>query len=309
MSNEHKLTPGAPGGQGRESMAGARAAVWLDGRVLDVPEPLEGLRRTVRYGDGLFATLRIEAGRILDAELHAARLLSGAAELGLNPPTGFDGQRQIIERLQVASVDLGADGKADCVLRCQWSASGSERGFGRSDDSVALIELAPVPATRVLKVRVLDRHVLPRPAIPHVKSCSAVAHVIAASAASSLGVEEAIRVYDGWVAEGVSANLFFELDDRLLTPEVSLPLYPGIVRQRVIEQAGILGIEVIEGRWTADELRACDGAFLTGSVRGVEHILALDDRPLAPTPLVESVARATSEARRATATALHGDRR
>ncbi len=309
MSNDHKLTRGAPDGQGREWVAGAPEAVWLNGRVVDVPEPAAGLRRTARYGDGLFATMRIEAGRILDADLNAARLLSGAAVLGLNPPTGFDGQRQIVERLREAAVDLGANGKFEGVLRCQWSASGSERGFRRSGDSVAIIELAPVPATRVLEVRVLDRCVLPRPAIPHVKSCSAVAHVIAASAASSLGVEEAVRVFDGWVAEGVSANLFFELDGRLLTPEASLPLYPGIVRQHVIEQAGLLGIDVTEGRWTADELRACDGAFLTGSVRGVECILALDDRPLAPTPLIESVGRVITDARRATATALPGDRR
>lgn len=287
-------------------MAGPSEAVWLNGQVLELSEPIGGMRRIVRYGDGLFATMRIDGGRILDADRCATRLLSGAQALGLIPPTGFDDQRRIVERLREAAVALGAGGVADGVLRCQWSASGGERGFRRSGESVAMIELAPAPPARTLEVRILDRRDLPRPAIPQVKSCSAVAHVIAASAAAELGVEEAVRVYDGWVAEGISSNLFFERDGRLLTPDAGLPLYPGIVRQHVIEQAAAQGIEVIEGRWTADELRECDSAFLTGSVRGLECILALDDRRLAPARFFESLEAAVIDARRATATALRG---
>jgi branched-subunit amino acid aminotransferase/4-amino-4-deoxychorismate lyase len=183
---------------------------------------------------------------------------------------------------------------------------GSGRGFGRSNDSAALIELSRVPAVRRLGVRVLDTDVVPRPSIAHIKTCSALPHVIAARLAARLGVEEVVRVYDGWLAEGISANLFFERDGRLFTPDPGLPLYPGTVRRRVVEQAGALGIEVVEGRWEAAELSRCDGAFLTGSVRGVEPVLRLDDRSLEPTPLIESVSRATAEARRADAIPLPG---
>ncbi len=309
MSNVPKLTHGASDGQGREPrIPEAPEVIWLDGSLRALSGPDDRMRRAVRYGDGLFATLRIDAGRLLDVDRHAGRLLSGAKVLGLTPPPGFHDETRIIERLLAASAELGADAETDGVLRCQWSATGSERGFRRPGDSVALVELSPVPSARALEVRVLEAEALPRPAIPHVKSCSAVAHVIAAFAAARLGVEEAVRVYDGWVAEGISANLFFERGGRVFTPEVGLPLYPGIVRQRVIEQAGVLGIEVIEGRWTADDLRACDGAFLTGSIRGVEVVLKLDDRMLGPTPVIESVSRATTDARRTDAIALPGDR-
>ena len=306
MIDADKLTHGTPGGQGRDRIARPADQVWLNGHVHEVAGPLDDLRRAIRYGDGLFATLRIDAGRLLDAERHASRLLSGAAGIGLDPPPGFLDERKIVERLLAASDDLGASSGTNGVLRCQWSAVGSGRGFGRSNDSAALIELSRVPAVRRLGVRVLDTDVVPRPSIAHIKTCSALAHVIAARLAARLGVEEVVRVYDGWLAEGISANLFFERDGRLFTPDPGLPLYPGTVRRRVVEQAGALGIEVVEGRWEAAELSRCDGAFLTGSVRGVEPVLRLDDRSLEPTPLIDSVSRAIAEARRADAIPLPG---
>jgi len=297
MMDSNKLTHRTSDGQGRYRMARPEHRLWLNGQVVEPDWPLDAVRRSIMYGDGLFATLRVQTGRILDVERHAERLLSGAAGIELEPPPGFRDCQQIVKRLQAAASDLGADQVTDSVLRCQWSAAETGRGYGRSGCSVALIELSEIPADRKLAVRVLDNGAVPRPSIAHIKTCSALSHVIAARQAARLGVHEVVRVYDGWLAEGISANLFFEFDGRLFTPEPGLPLYPGIVRQRVIEQAAALGIDVAEGRWTADELHACDGAFLTGSIRGVESVLRLDDRSLDSTSLIDAVSRATDEAR------------
>jgi branched-subunit amino acid aminotransferase/4-amino-4-deoxychorismate lyase len=306
MMDADKLTRGTLDGQGRDPGSGQSDFVWLNGHVLEVADAVSGIGRAVRYGDGLFATLRLDAGRLLDAELHADRLLSGAAGIGLDPPPGWLDVRQIVEGLLAAAGDLGARPESDGVLRCQWSATGTGRGFGRSGHSVALVELSGVPASRNLSVRVLDSDFVPRPSIPHIKTCSALPHVIAAGHAARLDVEEVIRVYDGWLAEGISANLFFERNGRLFTPDTQLPLYPGVVRQRVIEQASALGIEIVEGRWEAAELRQSDGAFLTGSVRGVEPVSVLDGRSLQLTPLIDTLARTTAEVRQAEATPLPG---
>ena len=304
MIDADKLTQRTTDGQGRGPGSGRANRLWLTGQVHEAAGPLGTVRRAIRYGDGLFATLRIDAGWLLDAERHAARLLAGADGIGLEPPPGWLDERQIVERLVAAAVDLGAGAGTDGVLRCQWSAVDRGRGYGRSGDSVALVELSEAPADRELGARVLESDVVPRPSIAHIKTCSALPHVIAARLAARLGVEEVLRVYDGWLAEGISANLFFERDGRLFTPGPELPLYPGTVRRRVIEQAGALGIEVVEGRWESSELNRCDGAFLTGSVRGVEPVSKLDDRFLESTPLIDSVSRATAEIRRAEATPL-----
>ena len=157
-------------------------------------------------------------------------------------------------------------------------------------------------------IRDRDSDAVPPPSIPYIKTCSALPHVIAAGHAARLAVDEVIRVYDGWLAEGVATNLFFERNGQLLTPSAELPMYPGVIRQRVIEEARVLGVEVLEGLWKASELSRCDGAFLTGSVRGVEPVLMLDGRSLQVTPLIHAVSRAIAEVRRAESTPIPGDR-
>ena len=308
MTDGDKLTRGTADGQGRDPARGWVDRVWLDGQVHDPGSAAGVLRRALRYGDGLFATLRIDAGQLLDAEQHAGRLLVGATGIGLDPPPGWLDMKQIVERLLEAAVALGARPGSAGVLRCQWSATDIGRGFGRPGDSLALVELSEAPAARHLRVRVLDSDAVPPPSIPYIKTCSALPHVIAAGHAARLAVDEVIRVYDGWLAEGVAANLFFERNGQLLTPSAELPMYPGVIRQRVIEEARVLGVEVLEGRWKASELSRCDGAFLTGSVRGVEPVLMLDGRSLQSTPLIHAVSRAIAEVRRAESTPIPGDR-
>lgn len=288
--------------------AGARR-IWLAGRASEPDSDYRQLNRAVHYGDGLFASMRIERGRLLDARLHAARLLAGADLLMLAPPIGFEDGARIVDQLRTIADRLGAGADSEAVLRCQWSAAGQTRGYGRERESVALVELFPVPETRRPVVRLLPDGAVPLPAIPQVKTCSALPHVLAARQAGRLGVDEAIRVHGGCLAEGIASNLFFERTGRLLTPEPGLPLYPGILRQRVLEAAAEAGIEAIEGRWSADDLLDCEGAFLTNSVRGLEVVARLEDRELTVTPLIERVAGAVRELRDAEAIPIHAGRR
>jgi branched-subunit amino acid aminotransferase/4-amino-4-deoxychorismate lyase len=104
----------------------------------------------------------------------------------------------------------------------------------------------------------------------------------------------------------VSANLFFEREGQLLTPELRLPLYPGIVRHRVLAAAEALDLGVREGRFSASDLLGCDAAILTNSVRGVETVASIDGRPLGATPLVDRVSSAVRAAREKDAVPLPG---
>ena len=282
---------------------------WLAGRASEPDADYRLLNRAVHYGDGLFASMRIEGGRLLDPRLHAARLLAGADRLMLAPPAGFEDEARIVDQLLAIADRLGVGADADSVLRCQWSATGQTRGYGRERESVVLVEMFPVPDVRRPVVRVLPDGAVPLPAIPHVKSCSALPHVLAARQAGRLGVDEAIRVHDGCLAEAIASNLFFERGGRLFTPGPELPLYPGILRQRVLEAAREVGIEAIEGRWSADDLLECEGAFLTNSVRGLEVVARLEDRGLAETPVIERVAGAVRELRDADAIPIRMKRR
>jgi para-aminobenzoate synthetase component I len=97
----------------------------------------------------------------------------------------------------------------------------------------------------------------------------------AAPAAVPLMVSE-----DGTVLEASRANVFAVRDGRLLTPPLDGNILPGIARSGVIDLAGDWGIEVSQGRFDLAALRNSDEVFLTGSLRGVEPVRALDGETL-----------------------------
>lgn len=101
------------------------------------------------------------------------------------------------------------------------------------------------------------------------------AEAAAAPAAVPLLVSE-----DGTVLEASRANVFAVRDGRLLTPPLDGNILPGIARSGVIDLAGDWGIEVGEWHFDLAALRNSDEVFLTGSLRGIEPVRALDGETL-----------------------------
>jgi para-aminobenzoate synthetase/4-amino-4-deoxychorismate lyase len=81
---------------------------------------------------------------------------------------------------------------------------------------------------------------------------------------------------DGAVLEASRANVFIVRDGALLTPPADGRILPGVTRMRVIGLSSAMGIDVSERELSRDDLLAADEVFLTGSVRGVERVAALD---------------------------------
>ena len=117
-------------------MTASVGGVWLGGEVIETGAAHESLRRAMCYGDGLFATLRVRDGLLLDADRHAVRLLRGASAIGLPAPRGISDRESVVRRLVSAAQALGAGTAGDGVLRCQWSSTGAGRGYGRGDGSI-----------------------------------------------------------------------------------------------------------------------------------------------------------------------------
>ena len=92
---------------------------------------------------------------------------------------------------------------------------------------------------------------------------------------------------EGFVAEGPGANVFYEKDGALYTPETGYILN-GITRQTVLEICKDFGISVTEKQVTHEALRHADAAFFCGT--GVEVIgwESIDDQVL-PMPFINSI--------------------
>ena len=120
---------------------------------------------------------------------------------------------------------------------------------------------------------------------------------LATAAAERRGVDEAVRTAGGRLLEASASNLFWEADGELFTPSDSLPLYPGVTRSVVIQEARRAGWTVHEGEFGPRALESANGAFLTNAVRGLEPIAELDGTPLDWPATLETLRVTVEEAR------------
>jgi para-aminobenzoate synthetase / 4-amino-4-deoxychorismate lyase len=117
-----------------------------------------------------------------------------------------------------------------------------------------------------------------------------------AEAAAGAGVVPLLVDPKGTVLEGSRANIFLARGGRLVTPPLDGDILPGIVRAAVFEMASGFGVEVEEAGFGIEAVHSAEEVFLTGSLRGVEPIRALDGKPLPPVgPLTRELATALRE--------------
>ncbi|MGA1846414.1 branched-chain amino acid transaminase [Deferribacter abyssi] len=113
------------------------------------------------------------------------------------------------------------------------------------------------------------------------KACgNYITSVLAKREALMSGYDEALFLDpDGYVAEGSGENIFIIKDGVVYTPPVT-SILKGITRDSIITIARDLGYEVIERRFTRDEMYIADEAFFTGTAAEVTPIRELDGRPI-----------------------------
>jgi branched-chain amino acid aminotransferase len=104
--------------------------------------------------------------------------------------------------------------------------------------------------------------------------------VLAKHEVKKAGYDEAIMLdAEGYVSEASGENIFMVRERRIKTTPLT-SILPGITRDSIIVLARDKGYEVVEERFTRDELYSADEAFLTGTAAELTPIREVDDRQL-----------------------------
>jgi branched-chain amino acid aminotransferase len=105
---------------------------------------------------------------------------------------------------------------------------------------------------------------------------------LAKTEANEHGFDEAILLnHDGHVSEGSGENIFFVLDNKLVTPPSSDNILLGVTRDTVIQLArNEMGMETLEESVDRTELYIADEVFFTGTAAHVSPVLEIDHRPV-----------------------------
>jgi 4-amino-4-deoxychorismate lyase len=258
---------------------------------------LDPLDLALVRGDAVFEALRVYAGRPFRLREHLDRLAGSAAALELALPGG-------LEDLAARAVAEAGNGDADAVLRLICTRGREEppapdpEGLAAPGPSAggpaAFAICTEIPASFEADRRRGVRLVLLTTAadplvraaspwlLPGVKSISYATNMAAQRTARAGGADDAVLVgLGGELLEAPTANLWWRSGQTLCTPSLDLGILAGVTRAVLRELAPGLGLKVLEGVFTAEDLAAADEAFLSSSTREVMPVVEVDGAPIA----------------------------
>jgi branched-chain amino acid aminotransferase len=222
------------------------------------------------FGDGLFETLRVDAGRPRDLSAHLDRLFAGLRRLGIDPQENrCDLGRAVTDVAQAAPRP---------VARLRITVS-----RGDEDSPTRLITTSPYepPGEDLYRLGVAavllpESRIDSRGPLAGLKSLCYQANRLALRQAEARGAWDALLLNEhGRLTCGSRSNVALVLPEGVFTPPESEGCLPGTVRRRLLETGAIR-----ERPLTLEDLAAAEGLLLMNSLVGALPVSRVDGREI-----------------------------
>jgi branched-chain amino acid aminotransferase len=237
--------------------------------------------RGLRYGDGLFETMRMHQGKILNEDLHFDRLFDGMKILEFDIPKNFSlvfFQHAIKDLLLKNSIEGNARIRL-MVFRNNGNIYDTENNFPNY-----IIEALAVEPNIELNETGLITDIFPSgkkscDIYSNLKSNNYLLPVMAARYGKRNGLTDVILLNaHGRICESAIANIFLIKNNKIYTPPLSEGCVAGTVRRWMIEKFYLKNYEVIEKKLPIDSLLNADELFLTNSIHPVRWVQKFKDK-------------------------------
>jgi D-alanine transaminase len=238
--------------------------------------------RGYQFADGVYEVILVQRGRLVDEDLHLARLERSLRELRIAwpvvPRTLGIIMREVIRR----------NGVRDGIVYVQVTRGVASRdhAFPARSDS-ALIVTARRTRAAAAKAGEEGVRVITIPDIRwgrcDIKSIGLLPNVLGKQAAKEAGAYEAWQVdADGMVTEGTSSNAWIVTPDgELVTRQADNAILNGCTRLAVIDIAKRQGLRLVERPFSVAEAKAAREAFVSSTTSLVTPVVQIDDAVIA----------------------------
>jgi branched-subunit amino acid aminotransferase/4-amino-4-deoxychorismate lyase len=266
----------------------AKQFVWLNDGLLPLDQAYVSVNdRGFQFGDGLFETLRADAGRVQYLQEHLERLRSSAQVFRLPFPAELPWEERLGRLLTANGLTQGLARIKILLTR------GVAPGLGLPEDCrLTLVIWAhpytpPTPAAYTAGWPVVVFPEGRSTFIGRHKSLNYLFYLAARQYALDHGAKEAlICEADGLASEGAATSLVYLHQGQLYTPEAESSL-PGVTLA-VLRRGLIARGQTLEARPTSlTQLQAADGLWLANSLMGLMPVASIDGTPV---PLSDATA-------------------
>lgn len=252
---------------------------WMNGEFIRAEDlKISPFDHGFLYGAGFFETFRTYEGHVFLFKEHMTRLKEALTEFKIKMPYS---DKEILNVIEVLNADAN---EADGYFRVNVSAGVHDIGLApnayETPNVIVFRKELPIVVRGTEKIGVWLETTRNQPeSTVRQKSHNYLNNVRGRLELPSLKDYEGLFITtDGFVAEGVTSNVFWMKNDELFTPSIETGILPGTTRAIVMELAMKLGIVVNEGFYTKDHVEVADELFVTNAVQELVPIKQLFEK-------------------------------
>lgn len=237
--------------------------------------------RGLRFGDGIFETMKMKQGKLILADEHFARLWKGMEVLQFAVPRHFEP-----EKLQEEIAVLAKKNQHENAARIRLTILRGNGGLYDAADHRPnyIIQTWALPEgngewnSNGLVLGIYTQAKKSCDILSNLKHNNYLPYVMAALEAKKEKWNDAIVLNTNErICDTTIANIFFIKDDIVYTPALTEGGVAGIVRKFLIDALKANGFECIEKSVTTEELLNADEVFLTNSIYNIRWVSSIND--------------------------------
>jgi branched-chain amino acid aminotransferase len=231
--------------------------------------------RSFKYGDGLFETMRMAEGRILNLDFHFERFFNGCDVLQFKIPHFFSSfffTQKINELLAKNNHNKNAR------IRLMAFRSGGGIFDAANNYPHYIIETAPLDGKMELNENGLVIDIFPDARkscdrFANLKSNNYLPSIMAGLFAQKNQLDDAIVLNTfGRVCETAIANLFIINESSIYTPPLSEGCVAGTMRRWLIESSSLKEYAIVEKNISLEDVLSAEEVFLTNAIQQIRWV-------------------------------------
>lgn len=274
----------------------------LNGTLVPISQAnLPVTNRGLQYGDAVFETLKISAGKILFWEDHYFRLMAAMRILRMEIPQTFTLEFLESEILKTTNLE---ESKTHRVKLLVWREA--EGKYTPLDNNVGYsisTEILETPFYTInedpYEVELYKDHYVMSSLLSTLKTTNKAINVIGSIWAKENGYQNCLMLNDKkQVIEALNGNLFLVKDGRIKTPPLTDGCLKGIIRKQILAILTAVPDYIIEEASISPfELQKADELFVTNVITGIQSITKYRKKEYTNTVAKELLGKLNAKAR------------
>ena len=259
--------------------------------------------RGLNYGDAIFETLRVSAGKIYFWEDHYFRLMASMRILRMEIPMNFT--QEYLEKQILATIE--ANGAINAAYRIKILVWRQEGGLyspttNEIDFSVQCSDLQNsfyLVSQDHYEVELFKDHYITSGLLSTLKTNNKIINVLGSIFAKENGYENCLLLNEKkQIVEALNGNIFLVKGDVIKTPPLKDGCLKGIMRKQILAiLADLHDYDVQEVSISPFELQKADEMFVTNVITGIQSITKYRKKQYTNTIAKELLGKLNAKAR------------